>query len=146
MKKFIIPFLLLLIFSLTACQDTTNQQSLTTEDTITEGNMPFENLVRDDVQEVKMFTEPLQTEVSLSEDQIIQLIEILNKVIIYEQISSQTLVGQMIQYQIVKTDGSTLTLKAITPYIIMDDVWYKAEYEPCEELNQLANKVLKTLN
>lgn len=145
MKKLIIPFFLLLTFGLSACQGTENQKPFTVEESVMEVNMPFEDLVCNDVQEVKMFMEPLQTEVLLSDEQRNQLIGILNEVIIYEQISSQTLVGQMVQYQITKSDGNTFSLKTINPYIIIDDIWYKAKYEPCEELNQFANEIMNGL-
>lgn len=111
---------------------------------VLEGSIPFKNLIKDDIKEVELFAVPPEVNENLSEDQIVELVTIVNKLAIYEEVSPVILSGQMVQCYIVKSDDSVLTIKCLNPYLIIDDVWYKAKYEPCEELNHFVNNILKT--
>lgn len=69
--------------------------------------------------------------------------EILNLVVIYNKVSSHDqYAGRAVIYTIVKTDGTILTVNAYNPFLIIDSVGYKTEYEPCQELNALDSKIL----
>lgn len=146
MKKWNI-LLLITAFILTGCKSSKIEQiSVTqtplTEPTVIEGEYPFKNLDKDEIEEVSLLTSSPGKGLPLTKKRIDQLVELLNKIVIYNQASPETLNGRMVQYTITKLDGSTLTIKEINPYFIIDNVWYNTKYEPCEELSQFADTIL----
>ena len=128
-------------------QEATNMYNLantveeTDERTRTGSTKPFEYLEQNNVQEVKLITTAPETEVLLTEEQIFQLIDILDKLVIYEQMEAVEVVGQTIIFEIVKMDGVIVTLENYNPWVVIDGVWYDSEYESCEEINQFANEL-----
>ena len=113
------------------------------ERTRTGSTKPFEYLEQNNVQEVMLITTAPEAEVSLTEEQIFQLIDRLDKLVIYEQVEAIEVVGQTIVFEIVKTDGVIVTLENYNTWVVIDGVWYDSEYESCEEINQFANELIK---
>lgn len=133
---------ILLIF-LSACKNDASQNLQNKEDSDVNKKI-FENIVVEDIREIKLFIEAPGFEKILSNEEIKELISIFDKMIIYEPIIvDESLSGQMVQIKITKSDDSIVILKSITPYFIINDIWYSAKYESCEELNQFTNKIIK---
>ena len=107
------------------------------------GKKPFKDLSVNQITSVSVELLPPQKCFDLSGDDISELTEILNSVVIYNKDSSYAQYdGQAVIYTITKTDGTTLTVNAYNPFLIIDSVGYKTKYEPCQELNALGNKIL----
>lgn len=106
------------------------------------GKQPFKDLSVNEISSVSVQLLPPDETYDLNEKEIIQLLNTLNKVVIYNKDSSYNeYVGQAVIYSITKTDGSKITVNAYNPFIIFDGMGYKAKYEPCEELNALGNRI-----
>lgn len=109
------------------------------------GSKPFEFLSRSDIESVSLKIDPPETKCVLDDKQIEDLVEILQKVIIYKKDNSyKEAAGQAVIFTIIKTDGSETTVTAYGDFIIIDGTGYKTEYEPSEELNVLGNNIGKT--
>lgn len=144
MKKSIVILLVFVsIFAFVACQGK-KQKSSTIDNKAVEEKKPFENLVKDEIQEVKVYVSPSNVQHTLSEDEITEFVSILNEIIIYEQIPSEDLSGGVVRYTIKKSDGSTLKIEGMGTYFTIDEVWYRAEYETSEALTQFGQNVTDT--
>lgn len=72
-----------------------------------------------------------------------ELVEYLKNVVIYSEDNSYTeYVGQGVLFTLTMTDGTQTEIIAYNPFLIIDGVGYKTDYEPCEALNDYANKLL----
>ena len=106
------------------------------------GTKPFKNLTTDEIKEVTVELLPPDVTISLNEENIFALIDILNDVVIYNKDNTYGMYnGQAVIYTIVKTDGTQITVNAYNPFLIIDGVGYKTKYEPCEELSVLGNDI-----
>lgn len=105
---------------------------------------PFKNLSASNIKSVSVELLPPNETYDLSDNEIIELIEILNSVVVYNKDNSYDRYdGQAVIYTITKMDGTTLTVNAYNPFLIIDGVGYKTKYEPCEELNAFGNRIGK---
>jgi len=69
-----------------------------------------------------------------------ELVDLLNDVTISEKDDSyKDYDGQWVEFELTMTDGSSKTVVAYNPFIIIDGIGYKTEYEPCEKLNVFGN-------
>ena len=137
-----------------ACKNTDTKELLVTEDTLveehtatkkvlTEINKPFENLVSDDVVSISIFEASLESDITLSEDDTLQMVSLLNELVTYQEAEEEERIGQMVQVKISKSDGSLVVVKCFSPYLIIDDVWYEAEYQPMENIDKFVNDIMK---
>ena len=85
----------------------------------------------------------------LPPDEIVQIIEIkelveyLKDVVIYKQDDSwREYSGQATVYTLTMADGTIEEITAYNPFVIINGVGYRTKYEPCEQLNNLANRLL----
>ena len=85
----------------------------------------------------------------LPSDEIVQIIEIkelveyLKDVVIYKQDDSwREYSGQATVYTLTMSDGTIEEITAYNPFVIINGVGYRTKYEPCEQLNNLANRLL----
>ncbi len=108
------------------------------------GKKPFKVLQTADVIKVEVLIQPPNiTKEILESTQIQNLVEILNKVVIYKKDNSWgEYSGQYVQYKITKKNGELITIGAYNPFLIINNVGYKTKYQPCEDLNALANSIL----
>lgn len=155
MKKSLIIFLTICLTILSsACKNTnTNEQVETkeqlppepsvTQHTLPEKSKPFEKLISDDVTDIKIMESSLKSEITLSEDDSLHMIELINKLVITRKAEKEVRLGQMVQIILEKSDNTSVILKCFSPYLIIDDVWYEAEYEPLENVDQFANEIIK---
>lgn len=87
---------------------------------------------------------PPDATLELTQEEIEDLIPILNRVVSYRRDDTyREYTGQAVIFTLTKTDGSQLRVQAYNPFIIIDGVGYRTKYEPCEELNQLGNDLLR---
>jgi hypothetical protein len=105
---------------------------------------PFKSLKLEDVETVELLVQPPNTMTEIIEStQIQELIEVLHRVIIYEKDESwRDYNGQYVQYTIIKKSTENITIGAYNPFLIIDGIGYKTEYQPCEDLNNLANSII----
>lgn len=75
--------------------------------------------------------------------EIKELVEYLEDVVIYGKDNSHTeYTGQACTFTVIKTDGTEMEITAFYPFVIIDGVGYRCKYEPCQALNQYANRLL----
>jgi len=105
------------------------------------GKKPFADLKPEDIAKVSVQLLPPGETVEITDFE--ELANALNEVVIYEKDDSYaTYYGQGVIYTITMTDGKEITVNAYNPFIIIDGVGYKTEYEPCEKLSQIANTLI----
>lgn len=72
-----------------------------------------------------------------------QLAVRLKNVVIYEKDNSyREYCGQGVIFSLTMSDGSYTEVMAYNPFLVIDGVGYRTEYEPCESLSQYANQLL----
>lgn len=104
------------------------------------GTKPFKNLSRNEIAEVTVMPIPPDTTFTVNDEEVKELVEILNRAVIYREDDSYTeYAGQAAVFTMIKTDGTRLTVVAYNPFIIIDGIGYRTKYGPCEELNSFAN-------
>lgn len=86
---------------------------------------------------------PPYQEFSITDGQVTaELVDLLNDVTIYEEDNSfEDYSGQWVEFELTMTDGSSKIVVAYNPFIIIDGIGYKTEYEPCEKLNAFGNSL-----
>ncbi|MEG0308118.1 MAG: DUF4362 domain-containing protein [Clostridium sp.] len=117
---------------------------ISVENQLASSDMPFKDLKATEVEKISLYVGlPEKTlEIKDAED-IKEVVEILNKVVTYEEDPSNTqYYGQLVQYTLTLKSGATLNIGAFNPFILINQVSYKTKYEPCEELNALGNRLL----
>ena len=69
--------------------------------------------------------------------------KILNAVVLYKKDNSYTKYsGQAVTFALTMADGTQTEIMAYNPFLVIDGVGYRTKYEPCEALNNYANKLL----
>ena len=107
----------------------------------TRGRRPFKNLSADDIVAAPVTLTPPGETIEI--EAVEELADDLNAVVIYRKDNSYTeYVGQGCAFSLTLTDGTTLEVNAYNPFIVIDGVGYRCEYEPCEALNSFANRLL----
>lgn len=72
-----------------------------------------------------------------------ELAALLNDVVIYDEDDSYTTYcGQGVTFTLTMADGTQTSVMAYNPFLVIDGVGYKTEYEPCQALNAYANGLL----
>ncbi|MCD7838431.1 MAG: hypothetical protein LUG65_05930 [Clostridiales bacterium] len=106
------------------------------------GRRPFKNLSAEDIVTASVTLTPPGETVEIAE--LEELEDDLNAVVIYRKDNSYTeYAGQSCVFSLTLTDGTTLEVNAYNPFLIIDGVGYRCEYEPCEALNSFANRLLE---
>lgn len=101
-------------------------------------------LSEEDIKEVMVLANPPGKEASLSQEEIRELVESLNSVTVYRKDNSYNeYAGQWVEFSITKTDGTELEVAAYSPFIIINGEGYQANYESCQAMNGLANRVIE---
>lgn len=137
MKKYthVILLCVLFCFMLTGCK---NEKGSLAEKELSD-------FVAKDIASFQVTLRPPDEKITITdEEKISELIAILNIVTIYDQDDSfREYVGQWVEFELTMTDGSLKNIVAYNPFIIIDSIGYKTEYEPCEELNAFGNRLLE---
>ena len=108
-------------------------------------NIPFKNLKVENIKSIDLYLQPPDKGI-LIEDKINinNILETLNKLVIKTDDSPNIdYSGQLVIYKINKNNGDTVELKVCSPYVIIDEKIYKANYEICDVLNLLGNELIE---
>lgn len=106
------------------------------------GTRPLKDLAVEDIKAVTVCLIPPDIRLTFTKDEINELVEILNRVVVYNEDNSyKDYSGQAVIFTITKTDGTQIDINAHNPFIIIDGTGYKTKYNPCKELNNLANNL-----
>lgn len=107
------------------------------------GARPFKDLTTEEVVEIRVKLLPPNAERMLTDEEIAQLVLLLNDIVTYEADQAYGAYnGQSVLFTITKTDGTVTTVTVYNPFVVIDDVGYRAKSAPCEALNRFANDLL----
>lgn len=102
---------------------------------------PFADLKAEDIESAAVQLLPPDRTVEVTD--FAQLAEALNAVVIYRKDNSyKESCGQAVIYTVALKDGRQFTVNAYNPFLVIDGIGYRTEYEPCERLSQIANDLL----
>ncbi len=108
------------------------------------GLRPFRDLEAADLIAVSVELLPPDVTVTLDAAEREELAGLLREVVIYQRDDAITeYAGQSVIFTLALADGSTRTVVAFNPFLVLDDVSYRTEYAPCEALNAFANSLLE---
>ena len=108
------------------------------------GQRPFRALEAADLIAVSVELLPPDVTVTLDAAEREELAGLLREVVIYQRDDAITeYAGQSVIFTLELADGSTRTVVAFNPFLVLDDVSYRTEYAPCEALNAFANSLLE---
>lgn len=111
------------------------------------GARPFRGLRADQIQKVTMFSGPPAETVTLTPEEIQELLPILREITFYELDGGYLAAsGEAATFIITRTDGSRTKFTALAPYFILDGDGYQAKAEPCKELNDFAKRLCAEKN
>lgn len=109
------------------------------------GKKPYKDLDAAQIASATVRLSPPDKTVQIIE--IKELVEYLKDVVIHNEDNSYTeYAGQGVTFTLTMTDGTQTKITAFYPFLIIDGVGYKTDYEPCEALNEYANKLLNAEN
>lgn len=104
---------------------------------------PFKDLGASDIALATVQLTPPDKTIRIVEME--ELAALLRDVVIYEQDNSyREYCGQAVVFSLTMKDGSYTRLMAYNPFLVIDGVGYRTQYEPCEALNQYANELLRS--
>ncbi len=108
------------------------------------GDRPFSAIRPDDIVAAAMTATPPDRSVLLDKDEIRKLASLLPRLVVYQpDESAQEYSGQMVLFTLTLADGSTRTVGAYNPFVLLDGVWRRTDYAPCEALNAFGNELLR---
>ena len=105
------------------------------------GRKPFKSLKSSDIVSATVLLEPPDETIVITD--VPELVEYLNEVVIYNRNQSyHNYVGQAVTFTLTMSDGTQMKVMAYNPFIVINGTGYKTKYEPCEKLNQYANRLV----
>lgn len=109
------------------------------------GKRPYKDLDASQIAAATVYLTPPDKTVEIENLQ--ELAEYLNDITIYRKDNSYTeYVGQAAVFTLTMTDGTQKEIMGYNPFLVIDGIGYRTEYEPCEALNSYANELLKAQN
>ena len=109
------------------------------------GKKPYKDFEAAQIASATVHLSPPDKTIQITE--IKELVEYLKDVVIYNEDNSYTeYMGQGVTFTLTMTDGTQTEITAYNPFLVIDGVGYKTDYEPCEALNNYANKLLNAEN
>lgn len=105
------------------------------------GQKPYKDLEESDIVSATVHLAPPDKTIQVTE--IEELVAYLNEIVIYNEDNSYTeYSGQAVIFTLAMADGSQEEIMAYNPFVVINGTGYKTKYEPCEKLNNYANKLL----
>lgn len=105
------------------------------------GTKPYQDLTAAEITSATVLLQP--PDKTLQVKDLDRLIALLQDVVIYEEDNSYTeYAGQAVTIQLTMSDGTQTSITEYNPFLIIDGIGYRTEYEPCEALNRYANELL----
>ena len=109
------------------------------------GTKPYQDLTTEEISFATVQLQPPDR--TLQVEKIDDLIALLQDLVIYEKDNSYTeYAGQAVTVQLTMSDGTQVSITEYNPFLIIDGVGYRTEYESCEALNSYANELLDSEN
>jgi len=109
------------------------------------GKKPYKDLDAEKIAFATVRLSPPDKTIQIIE--IKELVEYLKDVVIHNEDNSyREYSGQGVTFTLTMTDGTQTKIMAYNPFLVIDGVGYKTDYEPCEALNSYANKLLNAEN
>lgn len=106
------------------------------------GRTPYKDLEASNIVSATVHLAPPYKTIQITE--IEELVAYLNEVIIYNEDNSyKEYSGQGVIFTLTLTDGSQEEIMAYNPFVVINGTGYKTKYEPCEKLNNYANRLLR---
>ena len=107
---------------------------------------PFADLKANEIISIEVYAIPPNESIVVEDRAVIEEItSALNEVIVYQRIIDLGISGgQGVRYTISFESGDTMEVTQFGQQMGIDGQRYKGEYEPSENLNRLANEILKT--
>lgn len=108
-------------------------------------NTPFKNLKVEDVKSIDLYLQPPNEGITITNEETIKnIIYELNKVTLEtEESPNIDYSSQLVTYTINKNSDESVEIKIYSPYILIDEKIYKANYQICDILNILGNDLLE---
>ena len=104
------------------------------------GKRPFRNLKSEEVVSAEVRLVPPDETFAIENTE--ELTSVLNELVIYGKDDSYSeYSGQVVLYTISLSNGKDISVNAYTPFAVIDGIGYKAKYETCEKLCELALKL-----
>ena len=105
------------------------------------GRKPFKSLKSTDIVSATVLLEPPNETIIITD--VSELVADLNEVVVYNRNQSyHNYVGQGVTFTLTMSDDTQMKIMAYNPFIVINGIGYKTKYEPCETLNQYANRLL----
>ena len=109
------------------------------------GRKPFKKMKSSDIVSATVLLEPPNETIVITD--VSELVENLNEVVIYNRNQSyHNYVGQAVTFTLTMSDGTQMKVMEYNPFIVINGIGYKTKYEPCEKLNQYANRLMDEKN
>ena len=110
--------------------------------TFTIGHRPFRDLESSGIQSAAVELLPPDVTIQLGRDEIAALASLLREVRVTRRDDSYVgYDGQAVRFTLTLTDGTTTTVTAYNPFLIIDGRGWRTAYEPCEALNAFGNRL-----
>jgi len=110
---------------------------------LSSSNMPFRSLKAEDIKSIDLYLQPPNKGIVIEDEKNIQdIIDALNKLAV-EAEKSSNVDGQVVAYTLHKNNGNSVEVKICSPYVLINEKIYKADYEICDVLNLLGNDLLE---
>lgn len=107
------------------------------------GNRPFADLEGSDLRAASVRLSPPDVTFTLTEAEREELAGLLQKAVTRRRDDSwREYAGQGVTYSLTLRDGTTRTVMAFSPFLVVDGVGYRTEHDPCEALSQFGNRIL----
>lgn len=107
------------------------------------GQKPYKALSASDIVSATVHLAPPDKTIQIADADIEELVSCLNEIVVYNEDNSCTeYSGQAVIFTLTMVDGSQEEITAYYPFVIINGTGYKTKYEPCEKLNNYANKLL----
>lgn len=109
------------------------------------GEQPFADLDASDLQYATLYLSPPEESLGLNQQmELEELAPYLRELTIYERDDSYVdYCGQTVRYHLGMADGSEHWVTAFAPFLVIDDVGYRTDYESCEALCQYSNDIMR---
>lgn len=109
------------------------------------GEKPLHSLQADQVRSMEVTVlPPNRTKIIEDPDKIKLVVKALQNVKVYGKSGKwREQNGQFVQFSLELESGETIRIGAFNPFLVLDGQGFKTKYGPCEELNRLANQLVK---
>lgn len=105
------------------------------------GKKPFRTLEASDIVSATVLLMPPNKTLQIAD--VDELTAYLKEIVIYNiDTSYDNYMGQAVIFTLTMSDGTQKKVMAYNPFVVINGIGYRTKYEPCEELNNYANRLL----